>query len=129
VLFFFNRNSARGGKDVSVQDTIFDEFSEPFSFSYSTNTGSRRVFHYISGDLTQLIVDDWLLSVSTYFIQVVGGGGGMDTFGCGINSSFPCESEKWGCSHPLPGVLLLLPLCPYLSPIISVKGGFDDSLI
>jgi hypothetical protein len=49
-----------------------------------------------------------------------------DTYGCGINESFPCKTEEWMNIHDLPGVNdIIVDLDIYTSHTIYVGEGTD----
>jgi hypothetical protein len=76
-----------------------DSNHNPFVSSYSTTEGTNRA------DQGGTNKDEWLTTVSS-LSRIVNDYHeySFDSYGCGINESFPCSSVKWTINHPLPGV-------------------------
>jgi hypothetical protein len=84
---FFNENTASiNGCDVFIFDDKFSDPHVPFQYSYRTHSGTNRVNQNGANK------DEWLSVAPSSFNQTVKSNGGRDSFGCGINESFPCES-------------------------------------
>jgi hypothetical protein len=102
--FFFNQNECGingKGIDVYINTNIFtNPDHSPFISSFTTTEGTNKVNQ---GGTNK---DEWFSTLPSPFMRIVNEEeeNSFDSFGCGINESFPCSSVKWVKNHPLPGV-------------------------
>jgi hypothetical protein len=88
----FHHNSAVTGPDILIEGTYFTD--TPCEYSYSTSENTV----YQSG-----VKSNWLITTTVPTGRIVNGDHdhALDTYGCGIDSTWPCKTNQWTNSNPL----------------------------
>jgi hypothetical protein len=100
---FFHDNTATTGKDIYVESGNFGNGAKPLSGCYTTRgKGDSRCMQGTENK------DEWFGEPVTELERKVNSkeGYASDSYGCGIDSSYPCLSSEFATAHALPGVVV-----------------------